>query len=167
MFITYEVPNEPSKGTSRPDYLKLMAARRSGGDSTGELGGDLDNDGDLEIVIVNMGEGPSLLKNVAPHTGNSLLVRALTSGRDAIGARITLTAGSHKQIEEVRSGGSFISQSDFRVHFGLGKATAADISVRWPDGKSENFAGIAAGQIVTIEEGKGIIRKQQFTSPRK
>ena len=129
--------------------------------------GDLDNDGELEIVIVNMGEGPSLLKNVAPHTGNALMVRALTSGRDAIGARITLTAGGHKQIDEVRSGGSFISQSDFRVHFGLGKAAAADISVRWPDGKSENFTGVAAGQIVTIEEGKGITRKQQFTSPRK
>ena len=113
-----------------------------------------------------MGEGPSLLKNVAPRTGKSLLVRALTSGRDAIGARITLTAGGHQQTDEVRSGGSFISQSDFRVHFGLGKAAAADISVRWPDGKSENFTGVAAGQIVTIEEGKGITRKQQFTSPR-
>ena len=114
-----------------------------------------------------MGEGPSLLKNVAAHAGNSLLVRALTSGRDAIGARITLTSRGHKQIDEVRSGGSFISQSDLRVHFGMGKATAADVSVRWPDGKSENFAGVAAGQIVTIEQGKGITRKQPFTSPIK
>jgi hypothetical protein len=129
--------------------------------------GDLDNDGDLEIVIVNMGEGLSLLKNVAPHTGNSLLVRALTSGRDAIGARIMLTAGGHKQIDEVRSGGSFISQSDFRIHFGLGKAAVADLSVRWPDGKSESVKEVAAGQIVTIEEGKGITRKQRFTSPKK
>ena len=135
--------------------------------SRGLAVGDLDNDGDLEIVIVNMGEGPSLLKNVAAHAGNSLLVRALTSGRDAIGARITLTSGGHKQIDEVRSGGSFISQSDLRVHFGMGKATAADVSVRWPDGKSEDFAGVAAGQIVTIEQGKGITRKQPFTSPIK
>ena len=135
--------------------------------SRGLAVGDLDNDGDLEIVIVNMGEGPSLLKNVAAHAGNSLLVRALTSGRDAIGARITLTARGHKQIDEVRSGGSFISQSDLRVHFGMGKATAADVSVRWPDGKSEDFAGVAAGQIVTIEQGKGITRKQPFTSPIK
>lgn len=135
--------------------------------SRGLAVGDLDNDGDLEIVIVNMGEGPSLLKNVAAHAGNSLLVRALTSGRDAIGARITLTSRGHKQIDEVRSGGSFISQSDLRVHFGMGKATAADVSVRWPDGKSEDFAGVAAGQIVTIEQGKGITRKQPFTSPIK
>jgi len=129
--------------------------------------GDLDNDGDEEIVIVNMGEAPSLLKNFAPRTGNSLLIRALTSGRDAIGARITVTSGGRKQIDEVRSGGSFISQSDFRVHFGLGKATAADLSVRWLDGKNENFNGVAAGQIVTIEEGKGITRKQPFTSAKK
>jgi hypothetical protein len=129
--------------------------------------GDLDNDGELEIVIVNMGEAPSLLKNFGPRTGNSLLVRAVTSGRDAIGARITLTAGGHKQIDEVRSGGSFISQSDFRVHFGLGKADIADLSVRWPDGKTESFTGVAAGQIVTIEEGKGITRKQPFTSSKK
>ena len=129
--------------------------------------GDLDNDGEVEIVIVNMGEGPSLLKNVAPHTGNSLLLRALTSGRDAIGARITLTAGGHEQMDEVRSGGSFISQSDFRLHFGLGKATVADVSVRWPDGKSESVKQVAAGEIVTIEEGKGITRKQKFASSEK
>jgi hypothetical protein len=151
----FDLSSQSGSGISTPHSSRGLAI------------GDLDNDGELEIVIVNMGEGPSLLKNVAPHTGNSLLVRALTSGRDAIGARITLTAGSHTQIDEVRSGGSFISQSDFRVHFGLGKAAAADISVRWPDGKSENLTGVAAGQIVTIEEGKGITRKQQFTSPGK
>ena len=129
--------------------------------------GDLDNDGDVEIVVVNMNEPPSLLKNVAPHTGNSLLVRALTaSGRDAIGARVTVVAGGRKQIDEVRSGGSFISQNDFRLHFGRGKAPTADISIRWPDGKSETISGIAAGQIVTIQQGKGIVRKQPFTSAK-
>ena len=125
--------------------------------------GDLDNDGDMEIVIVNMGEAPSLLKNVGPPTGKSLLVRAITSNRDAIGARVTLTANGRKQIDEVRSGGSFISQSDFRLHFGLGSAKSADLSVRWIDGKVENIAGVAAGQIVTIEEGKGIVRKQPYS----
>jgi hypothetical protein len=129
--------------------------------------GDLDNDGDLEIVIVNMGEAPSLLKNVAPHAGNSILVRAVTSRRDAIGARITVTAGGRGQVDEVRSGGSFISQSDFRLHFGLGKSTLADLSVRWPDGTNEDFKQVATGQIVTIEEGKGIVRRRAFTSPKK
>jgi hypothetical protein len=133
--------------------------------SRGLAVGDLDNDGDLEIVIVNLNESPTLLKNFAPRTGNSLLVRAVAPwGSDAIGARVTLTSGGRKQIDEVRSGGSFISQSDFRLHFGLGTAASADISIRWPDGKIENAAGIAANQMVTIEEGKGLIRKQPFVA---
>src|SRR5882724_3286698 len=135
--------------------------------SRGLATGDLDNDGNEEIVIGNMGEGPSLLRNSAPHPGRSLLVRAVSSGRDAIGARITVNENGRKQIDEVRSGGSFISQNDFRLHFGLGKVTGADVSVRWQDGKVETFAGIAAGQLVTIEEGKGIIRKQPYASEKK
>jgi hypothetical protein len=128
--------------------------------------GDLDNDGQLEMVIVNMNEPPSLLKNVAPRIGNSLLVRLVTpSGSDAIGARVTLVAEGRKQIDEVRSGGSFISQNDFRLHFGLGKANSAGLSVRWTDGKNENYPGVAAGQIVTIQKGKGIVGKQQFVRP--
>jgi hypothetical protein len=113
-----------------------------------------------------MGEAPSLLKNFASG-GNSLLVRALTSGRDAIGARITVTAGGHKQIDEVRSGGSYISQNDLRLHFGLGSARKADISIHWLDGKVETFKSAASGQVLTIEEGKGIVRTQHYTSARK
>jgi len=130
--------------------------------SRGLAVGDLDNDGQEEIVIMNMGEAPSLLQNSAPTAGNSLLIRALTANRDAIGARITVTSGGRKQIDEVRSGGSFISQNDFRLHFGIGKASTADISIRWQDGKTETFAGVAAGQIVSIEEGKGITGKQPY-----
>jgi hypothetical protein len=133
--------------------------------SRGLAVGDLDNDGNEEIVIVNMGEAPSLLKNLAPFTGNSILIRLLTAyNRDAIGARITLTANGQKQMDEVRSGGSYISQNDFRLHFGLGKEASANLSIRWLDGKIENFNGVAAGQIVTIQEGKGITRKQPYTA---
>jgi hypothetical protein len=125
----------------------------------------LNNDGNQEIVIVNMGAAPSLLKNFAPHINNSIEVRAVTSGRDAIGARVAVTSGGRAQIDEVRSGGSFISQNDFRLHFGIGKSASADLSVRWPDGKSETFPAVAANQIVTIEEGKGISRKQPYVQP--
>jgi len=135
--------------------------------SRGLAVGDLDNDGQPEIVIVNMNEPPSLLKNLGPRLGNSLLVRLVTPfGSDAIGARVTLVSDGRKQIDEVRSGGSFISQNDFRLHFGLGKATSADLSVRWTDGKNENYPRIAAGQIVTIQEGKGIVGKRQFVSAK-
>jgi hypothetical protein len=133
--------------------------------SRGLAAGDLDNDGNEEVVISNMGEAPSLLKNFAT-SGNSLLVRALTSERDAIGARITVTAGGHKQIDEVRSGGSYMSQNDLRLHFGLGSASTADISVRWLDGKVDNFKSAAANQILTIEEGKGIVRTQFYTAAK-
>lgn len=133
--------------------------------SRGLAVGDLDNDGDEEIVIVNMGEPPSLLKNFAPSTGNSLLLKLLTSGRDAIGARVTVTVNGHKQTDEVRSGGSFISQNDMRLHLGLGKAVNAGLSVRWQDGRLDQFSGVTAGQVVTIEEGKGMVRKQAYTEP--
>jgi enediyne biosynthesis protein E4 len=132
--------------------------------SRGLATGDLDNDGSEEIVIVNMGEAPSLLKNVAPTMGHSILIRALTAtNRDAIGARVTVTANGQKQMDEVRSGGSYVSQNDFRLHFGLGKATSADVSVRWLSGKTEVFSAVAAGQVVTIQEGKGIVRKQPYS----
>jgi hypothetical protein len=126
--------------------------------------GDLDNDGDQEIVILNMGEPPTLLKNFAPRLGNSLLVRAIAdSGADAIGARVTVTSENMKQMDEVRSGGSFMSQSDLRLHFGLGKATAAAVSVRWMDGKVEAIPDVKAGQTVTIQEGRGIVKRVPFT----
>jgi hypothetical protein len=132
--------------------------------SRGLAVGDLNNDGNEEIVIVNMGESPSLLKNFAPPAGHSILIRLLTAtNRDAIGARVTLTANGQTQIDEVRSGGSYISQNDFRLHFGLGNANSANLTIRWLDGKTESFSSVAAGQIVTIEEGKGMVRKQPYS----
>ncbi|MFZ0593973.1 MAG: CRTAC1 family protein [Bryobacteraceae bacterium] len=125
--------------------------------SRGMAVGDLDNDGNFEAVVVNLDEPPSLLKNMVKEPGNALLLRLLTGQRDAIGARVTVDTAGVKQIDEVRSGGSFISQNDFRLHFGLGSATKATISVRWPDGKTEAIGSVEANQIATIREGKGLI----------
>ena len=133
--------------------------------SRGLAVGDLDNDGKEEIVIVNMGEPPSLLKNFA-NSGNSLTLRLMTGRRDAIGARVTVAAIGHNQNDEVRSGGSYISQNDFRLHFGLGRATTAEVSVRWPDGKTEIIGSVAANEVVTIEEGKGIAHRQPYSAPK-
>jgi len=130
--------------------------------SRGIAVGDLDNDGSEEIVVVNLFEPPSLLKNFGPR-GNALLVRAVTaSGRDAVGARITVTAGHRKQIGEVRSGGYFISQGDFRVHFGLGQATKADVSIRWSQGAIETVKDVEANQWIVVREGKGIVERHPF-----
>jgi enediyne biosynthesis protein E4 len=124
--------------------------------------GDLDNDGDQEIVVVNMHESPSLLKNFA-EKGNSILIQALTkTGRDAIGARLTLTAGGKSQVDEVRSGGFYISQGDFRVHFGLGSETKADLKIRWPDGSTESFSNLPAGHWVTLRQGAGIVKTRKL-----
>jgi hypothetical protein len=139
-----------------------IAARHS---SRGIAIGDLDNDGAMEIVVVNLFEPPSLLKNFG-EKGNSLLIRAVTaSGRDAIGARVTVTTAGHKQIDEVRSGGYHVSQGDFRVHFGLGKAAKADVAVRWLGGQTETFPAVAANQRIVIRQGKGIIEARQFDKP--
>jgi len=89
--------------------------------SRGIAAGNLDNDGSQEIVTVNLFEPPFLLKNFGPK-GNALLLRAVTaSGRDAMGARLTLAVRRRKEIDEARSGGYHISQGDFRVHFGMGR----------------------------------------------
>jgi enediyne biosynthesis protein E4 len=135
--------------------------------SRGIAVGDLDNDGSEEIVVVNLFEPPSLLKNFESR-GNALLVRVVTaSGRDAIGARLTLIAGGRNQVDEVRSGGFHISQGDFRVHFGMGRATKADLTIRWPQGKMETVTGVDANQWIVIREGKGIVERHPFkhTSP--
>ncbi|MCP5115708.1 MAG: CRTAC1 family protein [bacterium] len=130
--------------------------------SRGVAVGDLDNDGGVEIVVVNMHQRPSLLKNLG-HQGNSLVVRLLTpSGRDAVGGRISVITGGRIWIDEVRSGGNYMSQSDFRLHFGLGPETAADVEVRWPSGEREKFGSIAANQFVTIQKGKGIVRTEEM-----
>ncbi len=142
-----------------PEAGPAIQARHS---SRGIAIGDLDNDGALEIVVANMHEPPSLLKNFGEH-GNSLLVEALTPlGRHAIGARITVLAGELKQIDEVRSGGYHISQSDFRMHFGMGSNTQADIKVRWPDGSEDAFESVEVNQWVVVQQGKGLTETHEF-----
>ena len=126
-----------------------VAARHS---SRGAAAGDLDNDGDLEIVVVNMNEAPSLLQNFGP-AGNWLLVRALaSSGRDDIGARVAVAAAGQTQVKEIRSGGSYLSQSDLRVHFGLGKADAAEVSIRWSSGRTQKIGAVEANRLLTLRE---------------
>ena len=132
--------------------------------SRGVAIGDLDGDGAPEILIVNMNEPPSLLKSFAPK-GNSILVEmeGTKSNRSAIGARVTVTAGKLRQTDEVRSGGSYASQSDFRLHFGLGSATKVDqIEIRWPSGAVEKLGGVAAGQCIRVREGEGIVKATAF-----
>ena len=127
------------------------------------VAGDIDNDGDLDLLITNNGGRANLLLNEGGNAGNALLVRAIgsgTSNRSAIGARLTLTMGQVHQMREVQSGSSYLGQNDLRVHFGLGQATRADrLEIRWPSGAVEMFDGVAANQILTIQEGRGIVAR--------
>jgi hypothetical protein len=126
--------------------------------------GDIDNDGDLDLLVTNNGQSADLLRNDAGR-GNALTVRAIgrQTNRDAIGARIRLVAGGKAQIRDVRAGSSYLSQNDLRQQFGLGGATMAErIEVVWPTGKVDVATGVAAGQIITIQEGAGIVRRAPF-----
>jgi len=127
--------------------------------------GDFDNDGNLDVLIMNLSEPPSLLKN-ENRSGNHWLVVKLVgtrSNRSAIGARVAVTAGGRRQIREVLSGSSYISQSDLRQHFGLGPAPRVDqIEVRWPNGQGEKVGSAEADQFVTIQEGRGIVKAERY-----
>lgn len=120
--------------------------------------GDLWNDGRLSAVITNMYDRPSLLVNQVryPHHWVAIKTVGTRSNRDGIGARLTLKVGSRRLVDEVRSGSSYISQSDMRVHFGLGRATKIDyLEVQWPSGLRERFSEVPIDTIVTVEEGSG------------
>jgi len=121
--------------------------------------GDFDNDGDLDILIVNLNEPPSLLRNDlrGVHHWLKLKLMGTKSNRSAIGARVLVRYGQKIQAQEVLSQSSFYSCNDSRLHFGLGAETSADIEIRWPSGLQEKFKGIAADQLIVIKEGAGFI----------
>jgi len=126
--------------------------------------GDFDNDGDIDMVVVNLNEPPSLLRNDVTGGGNWLKVKleGVKSNRSGTGARVTAHYGGKMQAQEVLSQSSFYSASDPRLHFGLGAATKADLEIRWPNGNKESIANVSAGQLVFIREGAGIVREQRF-----
>ena len=129
--------------------------------SRGAAFGDYDNDGDVDALILNMNDVPSLLRNDGGNALNWIKVKLIGTkcNRTAIGARVRVVTGNHAQIDEVHSASSVMSQSDFRLHFGLGKASVVDIlEVKWPTTqKTERFTQVKANQILTIREGEGII----------
>ncbi len=129
--------------------------------------GDFDNDGDVDVLVSNINETPSLLRCDAPKNHHWIKVRTIgmESNRSGIGSRIKCVTGEHQQIDEVRSGGSFMSQSDLRVHFGLGTATKVDsLEIRWPNGRTETLRDLGVDQLIYIQEGKGITRTDDFGS---
>jgi hypothetical protein len=131
----------------------------------GLFAGDIDNDGDLDLLVTNNGGAAVLLRNEGGNRGNALLVRLIgtRSNRDAIGARVKLTTGARTLTREVTTGGSYLGQSDTRLHFGLGDRSQADrLEIRWPSGRVEIIRDVSANRIITVREGEGIIGAVPF-----
>lgn len=132
--------------------------------SHGAAAADFDNDGAVEILVNNSHDFPSLMKNDGAR-GNWLLLKLVgtKSNRDAIGAQVTVRASNHLQLQEVRSGGGYMSQSDLRLHFGVGSAAQAEsVEVRWPSGMRQVFHTVEANKFYRIEEGRDEIGLQRF-----
>jgi len=134
----------------------------------GLFAADIDNDGDLDLLVTSNGQPVELLRNDAPKPGNALIVGLVgsKSNRDGIGARLRVSSGGRSWVRDVRAGSSYLGQNDLRVHVGLGAATRADVEIRWPAGGVETIRDVAANQIVTVFEGKGITGRMPFTARR-
>ena len=134
---------------SGPGILEPVCAR-------GLAVGDFDNDGDLDVAVNCMNDLPQLLRcdNLTGRHWLQVKLTGTVSNRSAIGARVTCVAGGKRQMNEVRSGGSYLSQSDLRLHFGLGAAETADLVIRWPTGKEQRLVGVKADQALQVTEPK-------------
>jgi hypothetical protein len=126
--------------------------------------GDFDNDGDVDVLVMNMNEPPSLLRNDVSGGGHWLkvLLVGVKSNRSAIGARVVARYAGRSQAQEVTAQSSFYSANDRRLHFGLGPVTSADLMIRWPNGTAEKVPAVKADQLVVIREGEGIVRQQKL-----
>jgi hypothetical protein len=148
--------------------------------------GDVDNDGDLDLLVTNNGAGVNLLLNEGPArrpvrrssseggsdaeaaasaSANAMLVRVIgtKSNRSGIGARLTLTTGGRRQLREVQSGSSYLTQNDLRAHFGLGAANRSErLEIRWPSGATEVVEDLPANHVITVREGEGVVGRMPF-----
>ena len=155
---------EEVTGSAGPGINAPVAAR-------GCAFGDFDNDGDIDVVVNTVNGLPQLLRSDSSSGNNWIKVKlaGTKSNRSGIGARVACVATfpgetrPHRQIDEVRSGGSYFSQNDLRLHFGLGKAAKVDLlEIRWPSGQVDTLKDLPANQLVIVKEGEGILRSEKF-----
>lgn len=128
--------------------------------------GDFDNDGDIDILVINLNEPPSLLRNDLGGKANWIKVKleGVKSNRSAIGSRVIAHYGGHTQAQAVMSQSSFFSCNDSRLHFGLGNSTSADIEVYWPSGMHEVFKQMSGNRLITLEEGVGLVANRGWSN---
>jgi enediyne biosynthesis protein E4 len=173
------VKNETLSGFKQPFLLhrnlgngKFDESSKSAGlrdlplfSSRGAAFGDLNNDGLIDVVVTNLGEKPLVLLNTSKNDNQRIIFKLSEDGKNkaAIGARITLKTEKRSMIQEVQAGASYLSQNDFRLHFGLGKDEKIEsVEVRWSDGKVEKISDVQSNKIVTVAQGKGVINSVNF-----
>ena len=166
----YKTPRVLFRNLGNSKFEELVdAAGPAVGESHSSRGvafGDFDNDGDVDILIMNVNEPPSLLRNDVTGGGHWLKVKLLgvKSNRSAIGATVTATYGTRKQARAVTAQASYLSVNDPRLHFGLGAETSADLEIIWPSGIKEAVKSVPVDRLLTIREGAGIV-KTEILSP--
>jgi hypothetical protein len=167
----YRTPNVVFRNLGGGKFEELLdgagPAMQEVHSSRGAAFGDFDNDGDIDILVMNMNQPPSLLRNDVSGSGHWLkvLLIGVESNRSAIGASVVAVYGNRRQAQVVLAQSSFLSVNDRRLHFGLGAETRAALEIRWPNGKEEKLVDIAAGRLVVIREGSGIIREEKLGGP--
>ncbi len=167
--VPYKTPNVVYRNLGGGKFEELLEEAGPGiveaHSSRGAAFGDFDNDGDIDILIMNMNEPPSLLRNdvTGAHHWLKVLLVGTKSNRSAIGAQVVAVYGERRQAQAVLAQTSYLSVNDRRLHFGLGAATTANLEIRWPNGGAETVADVAADQLVTIREGSGIVKRERFT----
>jgi hypothetical protein len=122
--------------------------------------GDFDNDGDVDVIVNNLDGPPTLLRNDGGNRNNWISIKCTgtRSNRSGIGTRVKVTSGGRTQMDEVMSGSSYYSHNDFRLHFGLGRATMAEsVELAWPSGLKETLRDLPANHFFVIQETKGIV----------
>jgi hypothetical protein len=137
--------------------------------SRGLAAGDIDNDGDLDLLVTNNGQTADLLRNDGGNRNSGLLVRLVgkKSNRDGIGARLRLVADGKTAVREVKAGSSYLAQNDLRVHFGVGRASEIDrLEIRWPAGGIDVIRNPPVNHIITVVEGEGLTNRTRFAGQR-
>jgi enediyne biosynthesis protein E4 len=132
--------------------------------------GDLDDDGLVDAVVINLGEPPTVLLNTTANRNQSVTLKLVgTKGnRGAVGARVVLRTSKRSQLQEVQAGASYLSQNDLRLHFGLGAGEKIErVEVRWPGGETEAVAGVAPDRVVTITQGRGVTASAAYRARRR